>query len=260
MDYKMKILALKMVPGLLRRHIVFKRYRHEVEHTGEPELQELRKLVKHGDLALDIGCNLGTYTYELARLTGRVVAFEPNPALASFVRSVATKGTEVQQVALSFEDGTAELSIPTDPERGHGWASVRDGFVTGDVEKISVVTRRLDSIDLPPVSFIKIDVEGFEEQVLDGAERTIARDLPVLLIEIDQADLERIAKRLGAMGYEGAFFQHGMWRPLSEFDADRFQNMTDWHEAMKQSPTRRELEFINNFLFMPPHRLISELN
>lgn len=259
MDYKTKINLLRLMPRPLRQFIVERHYRREVAMTGEAELLHLSKLVKPGELVLDIGCNLGAYAYELGRLQARVIAFEPNPTLARFVKSVTRAGVEVREIALSSEDGTAELSIPLDPTQGHGWASVVPGFVKGPTEKFSVATRRLDGLGLDRISFMKIDVEGAERLVLDGAKATIARDLPILLIEIGVDDLENTVSLLTPYGYSTAFCRKGAWHPLEEFDA-RFQSMDQYREDMKNSPTRRELDFINNFLFLPPNKKFSDLN
>ncbi len=259
-NYKTKTFALKLLPKPLRRVVVLRRYRMEIEETGEAELPELRKFVANGDLALDIGSNLGVYAYELHRLSGRVMAFEPNPTLAAFIKSVAPVGLTVLQVALSSENGEAELAIPLDSERGHGWASVRPNFLDGPLERVRVPARRLDDLKLPPVRFIKIDVEGFEQQVIDGGWETVSRDLPFLLIEIDEVELHAMIKKLAPLGYQAAFFHEGVWRPISEFDPGRLQSMELWHGMMKSSPTRRELVFINNFLFLPPTREIAEFN
>jgi FkbM family methyltransferase len=258
-DYRNKLQLLSLLPRLFRQAIVERYYRREVETTGEAELLHLGKLVNRGELALDIGCNLGVYSYVLSRLSGRVIAFEPNPTLAKFVRSVARTGVDVREIALSSEDRTAELSIPLDPAQGHGWASIVPDFVKGPTEKYSVATRRLDGMNLDRISFMKIDVEGAERMVLDGAKETIARDLPILLIEIGVDDLESTASRLTPLGYSVSFFRKGVWHPIDEFDT-RFQSMDQYREDMKKSPTRREIDFINNFLFLPPNKKVSELN
>jgi FkbM family methyltransferase len=258
-DYKAKISILRLLPSPLRRQIVTRRYRVEIDTTGEAELLELRKFVKRGQLALDVGSNLGVYAFELGRLTGRVVAFEPNPVLSAFVESLALDGVDVQHIALSSKDGSAELSIPKDAERGHGWASIVPGFVLGDVEKVPVITRRLDSLNMPTISFIKIDVEGLEQEVLKGGLKTIARDLPVLLIEVGAADLDNISSTLSPLGYQGAFFYQQAWRPLAEFEPERFQNMELWQKSVAEASCRRELDFVNNFLFLPPQMSLLDL-
>lgn len=260
MNYKAKIFALRLLPKPLRRWLVVRRYRAEVEETGEIELLQLRRLVQRGQLALDIGSNLGVYAYELHRLSGHVIAFEPNPALAKFLTSISPPGMTVHQVALSSHDGEAELAIPLEKEKGHGWASVRAGFFDGPTEKVRVPARRLDSLALPPVSFIKIDVEGFEQEVIDGGLSTITRDLPFLLIEMAHRELGAMSEKLSGLGYHAVFFYQGCWNPIDRFDPDRFQNMDLWHKEMMASPTRRRLSFINNFLFVPRTRDIAELN
>jgi hypothetical protein len=54
------------------------------------------------------------------------------------------------------------------------------------IDSVSVETRRLDAMDIGPVGFIKIDVEGHEQEVLEGASATLERDQPSLLIEVEE--------------------------------------------------------------------------
>jgi FkbM family methyltransferase len=198
---------------------------------------------------------MGDYSYELSRLTGHVIAFEPNPKLAKLVQSLRLRGLEVKQMALSSQDGTAELWVPT-TSGYHGLASLRQDVVAGRAtERVSVPTRRLDGLGLKNVAFIKIDVEGFEEAVLDGAIETIARDRPILLIEIEErhnvGGLARIRDRLASLGYSGYFFLDGKRLPLKTFDPELHQKVSDDIENVGQSVSRREFRYVNNFLFEP---------
>jgi len=260
MDTQTKLLIISWMPRFVRRRLMQSRYRREIAETGEAELFELRRLVRSGDLALDVGSNLGTYAYELGRLSGRTIAFEPNPALARFVADLHLEGVEVRELALSSRDETAELFIPQ-MDKAHGAASLREGAATatgGAVEPVPVRACRLDSIALDPVRFIKIDVEGFEEEVLRGARATIARDQPTLLIEIEErfnpGGLSRIADSLAELGYSGHFFLKGSWRPLSEFDLGAHQRSFKTGVCAFQDQVRREVEYINNFLFLAASR------
>jgi FkbM family methyltransferase len=232
-----------------------KHYRHEIEQTGEAELPLLRDLVRPGDLTIDIGANLGVYAYELARLTGRVLAFEPNPDLAKLLKAVRPRGAAIYQVALSDTDGEAELLVPTG-HGAHGIATLRRESDLGDaVERVSVPTRRLDTYKLHGVRFIKIDVEGFEEQVLEGAAETIARDHPILLVEIEErhnpGGLGRIRDRLRAAGYRGLYYRGGEWQPLDRFDPEVHQRADGDVLEIGKTLTRRSADYINNFLFVP---------
>lgn len=251
----LKFRLFRVLPAFLRRRFMIRRYDREVNDWGEAELAQLRNLLSPGELALDVGCNLGAYTYELSRLTGRVVAFEPNPMLADLVARLGLPGVEVRQVALSSRDGMAELLVPTG-SGGRGLASLRSDTVAGRmVEKVAVPTRRLDGLALQPVAFIKIDVEGYEEEVLAGAMQTIARDRPKLLMEIEErhnpGGLARIRARLEAIGYSGRFFRGGAWHPLDAFNPAVDQRVGEDIEELGKSILRRDYHYINNFLFVP---------
>lgn len=92
----------------------------------------------------------------------------------------------VLPVAASNKAGRAELSIPRN-RKGYcnniGTLDTERQF-EGDVMRVSVETVRLDDQPHRNVGFIKIDVEGHELEVLEGAEQLIRRDHPVLLVEI----------------------------------------------------------------------------
>jgi FkbM family methyltransferase len=247
-------LARKVLPRRILRRELFKILDRQVAERREPELPEVVKLVAPGGLCLDIGSNIGLYSYVLAQHGCPVIAFEPNPGVAKTV-SLIGMGVEVRQMALSSSDGSANLSVPID---NHGLSTLRSGVkLPGRVKQWSVTTRRLDGLGLSGVRFVKIDVEGFEEDVLEGGHDTIARDQPVLLIEIEERHnagaLARIEERLRRLGYEGFFLDAGAWQPLSRFDQQRDQPM-EGIRAMEQGTPQGSVRYINNFLFLPPGR------
>lgn len=243
---------LGLMPRPLRQRLMRRRYEAALDGAGEPELRELPKFVKRGDLALDVGCNVGVYAWALGRLTGRVIAFEPNPGPASLVRGMALEGVELRQEALADEDGEAMLSVPG-VSGGHGLGSLHAGVVEeAGAERVAVPTRKLDSLGLDRVSFIKIDVEGHEEAVLEGAVKTIERDHPTLLIEIEErhnpGGLARISQRLGAFGYKGSFLDRGTWASVEGFDPALHQ---PGDPQALHGGARKDVRYINNFLFTP---------
>lgn len=225
--------------------------------TGEWELRELKRYVDSRRNAIDVGGNNGTYTYHLNRLAKNVTVFEPNPLYAERVTSFGLPGVTVEAVALSRDAGHAELRIPHDAEGQEqlGMATIQAGVV--DDRRLSRVVRTnirtLDSYSLPDVGFIKIDVEGHEEGVLDGAMTTIASNRPTLLIEIEErhnaGGLERITARLEALGYDGYYFDRKERKPLAMFDAERHQVVDGTLDA--GTHRRRAMAYINNFLFVP---------
>lgn len=233
----------------------------EYLQTGEWELRELHKYVRRDGIALDVGASTGVYAYHLGRLARYVYAFEPIPEDAERIRRLRVKNVAVENVALSSREGQTKLRIPLVSSRGEdkGMASLEPRVVADErlSRTIDVPLRRLDDYEFKNVSFIKIDVEGHEEHVLDGGRKTIARDRPCLLIEIEErhnpGGLNRIDKRLSALGYEGFYFDRGKRRPAITFDGAGNQLPSLAFTTGKQS--RRSLSYINNFLYCPTARM-----
>lgn len=147
-------------------------------------------ICKPGDCVLDIGANVGEYSLQFAQCTGptgRVIAFEPVPYLAETVAKTARINrqdwVEVHQLALSATDGVSTFSV----EKGNSGGS-RLGTMSGDFSQIEVKTMRLDTLlagrpDISRVDLVKIDVEGFEDQVVLGARESLSRFRPLVLME-----------------------------------------------------------------------------
>ena len=152
----------------------------------EPELGVLNNLVPAGRAAIDIGANRGYYSYALSKLASRVEAFEPNPVLASFAAKKLEPKVRVHEVALSHCEGRGVLYIPR-TERGvslHLLASLHRVHPSYCWDEIEVSLATLDSYRYRDVGFIKIDAEGSEMDIVDGARETILRCRPVMLIEL----------------------------------------------------------------------------
>jgi FkbM family methyltransferase len=156
----------------------------------EAEIHVLPRILRNaaGTIALDVGANVGIYTYALYRLGLQVHAFEPQPRCAAVISAWAEGKDEliVHTAAVGASPGRLILNVPI--VRGKA-VPTRASFLPFDHQALQmyvpVVT--LDSIGSQPVSFIKIDVEGYELEVLNGAEGLINRFHPVLLIEIDRS-------------------------------------------------------------------------
>lgn len=255
MHYKLKLLALRLAPAFVRRKVMVSRYANEVAGTGEAELAQLGRFVTAGATALDIGCNLGVYSYELSRLGARVVALEPNPYLAKLVESLALPNVEVRQAAASSSEGSAILNVPIDHLGGHGWASLRNDRALGRMEEITVPVHTIDNLAPGKVDFIKIDVEGFEEEVIRGAEATIARDRPILLVEIEERHnagaVARIETLLANSGYTAWYVRAGAWHRLDTGAIGSLQDLDRLAADEARRLTRRKVDYVNNFFFLP---------
>jgi FkbM family methyltransferase len=187
----------------------------------------LAEVLDPGSDCLDVGAHQGVLLREMVRLapSGRHVAWEPLPALAAGLRT-AFPAVEVREAALSDRAGERDFAHVVDAP---GWSGflARPVPTGGRVETITVRCERLDDA-LPEgvdPSFIKIDVEGAEEQVLQGATKTLRRHRPVVAFEhgLGSADYygttpERIHELLGGqLGYR----LHGLDGD-GPYSADRF--------------------------------------
>jgi len=163
-----------------------RRLREEID-GGEPELAMLNALVGKGGFAVDIGANEGVYAYALSELGTAVHAFEANPEFADFATRMLGSRARVHQVALSNEPGRASFYVPIadDGSELHLAGNLKNSHSQFEKQNIiDVEVRTLDSFDLEGVQFIKVDVEGSELEVLQGARETIRSDHPALLLEL----------------------------------------------------------------------------
>ena len=175
-------LAMLLPPSLF-----YRRRMAEEARSGEPELAILDRIVPRGGTAVDVGANQGVFAFALADIADRVVAFEPNPDYAMFARWMLRGRAEVHAVALADKPGRATFYVPHSDEGLvlHLAGSLKRAhhqFKT--IESYAVEVRTLDEFRLTDVTFIKIDVEGSERDVLDAARETIARERPPLLLEL----------------------------------------------------------------------------
>jgi FkbM family methyltransferase len=249
---------LRHVSPRLWFHFKFLRYRHL---KGEREIRALRHIVPRGRMAIDVGSSIGLYSRALARLVPRVVAFEANPEVAAFAETVAPQNVEVVNVALSSTTGRALLRIPVNA-RGHtteDLATIESKNQLAETKylTVEVPTKRLDDYRYADCGFIKIDVEGHEEAVLDGAARLIETCRPTLMIELEDyhnpGTVERVTARLLRLSYAGYFMSRRKLLPIAEFHPHRHQN----RDAVLALPPRRRraADYINNFIFVPREAL-----
>jgi FkbM family methyltransferase len=167
--------------------LFYRRRIAEEAAAGEPELRILAELARRGGTAIDVGANQGVFAYALSAIADRVVAFEPNPDYASFARKMLRGRAEVHAVALSDKAGRATLHVPLadDGTVLHLAGNLKHTHSQFKHEqRYDVDVRTLDEFGFQDVRFIKVDVEGSEREVLAGARATIARDRPVLLLEL----------------------------------------------------------------------------
>lgn len=176
----------------------------------EPELLHLEAICTEGGTAVDIGANAGLYSYRMARIFSKVYAFEINEGVAADLVAYPSGNIQVINSGLSSDEGDVTLYIPVlNGIPLHGWASLRSGNCPDTQTHITktVHVQPLDSYSLSDVSFIKIDVEGHEVEVLRGAVKTISASRPVVLVEVKESNVELVASFFQAIDYREEFLE-----------------------------------------------------
>lgn len=179
--------------------------------------QRLERLIRPGDVVYDIGANAGYFTLLAAKLVGTdgsVVAFEPSreniALLQRHIRLNGVTNATVIDAAASNADGTIEFVATDGLATGHvAGAYVGSSAATdGSVSAVSLVPAvKVDSLvmsgQLRPPNLMKIDVEGAELRVLEGARQTLASYRPRLLVELHNPVMDvQCPQFLAALGYE----------------------------------------------------------
>jgi FkbM family methyltransferase len=158
---------------------------------AEGELELLGLFIKPGDTVVDVGANLGTHTVFFAHKAGAqgaVFAFEPQRVVFQLLcANLALNGlttVHARQAAVSRRSGT--MSVPDvayDDAGNYGGVGLVDGdrVGAGGGEQVPVMT--LDELALQRCRLLKIDVEGMELDVLEGAHALIAATRPLIYVE-----------------------------------------------------------------------------
>jgi FkbM family methyltransferase len=159
--------------------------------------------------AIDVGVNEGIYSRWMSKFARNVEGFECNPFLRNRLGKFLPHNVRLHQCALSSVNGTAVLRF--DPQNtGIGTIETLNKLDNNEgirsIRQIVVDVRRLDDFTIEKTSFIKIDVEGHEMEVLAGAAQLLSRDRPALLVEIEErhcpGNLVRLPAWMKALGYK----------------------------------------------------------
>ena len=226
-------------------------YRHGMMRRSEAYEYPyfLRNLVSPGDTVIDIGANLGYYSYALSRLagpSGKVYAVEPvRPILRVLKRNLRRcSNVEILNYALGDTERTIRMGNATvgkDGYFGTGQNFVMDKPAAGmpvvefeaEMKRGSLLFGALEKID-----FIKCDIEGYERVVMTEMTPLLEKHRPTVLIETGGDNRPFIVTLVRSLGYDGYTLHEGRMKPLADTDGkdiifihpsrrERFENLTE---------------------------------
>lgn len=167
---------------------------------------ELFSLCKPGDIIMDIGTNIGYVLLNFARIVGNsgfVFGFEPNPLTYNkCMENISLNdfsNIKVSNIGLGRETREEILIVPYSRNRGEAYIVSTDPPDAGIKVAITTLDRFVKENQIAKIDLIKIDVEGYEFNVLNGAKETLKKYKPKLFIEVDDNLLKRqsiLAKEL----------------------------------------------------------------
>jgi FkbM family methyltransferase len=252
----------------VKLHYLHRAYRYRLR-VDPAELRFVCSQLKAGDVAADVGCHKGAYTYWMRRSVGpqgAVFAFEPQPQQVEYLRRAfsAMQYDNVSVVPMAVSDTCGKLPLYTEPGVGftHAASLVDPPSRGGPAAKqltanaAAVDSSLVDVITLDEFfarqdrgpNFVKIDVEGYELSVLNGARGTLEKYRPALLIESESrhrpdGDVSTVFRFLHSFGYAGSFFLNGARHSLTEFDPSI-------HQCIEPGVTTTPRGYVNNFAFV----------
>ena len=238
----------KLKQNIKYKYLPFKLYHrircYKYAKYRNPELKLIKSLVNKDRDSIDIGANLGLFTYFMSRASKHVFAFEPNPYPLGNLKSLVDKNVTILPIALGNSDGPIKIKIP---HHENGWSSNGASLSPRSEEPgelIEIQCRKLDSLNINNIGLIKIDVEGFEIEVLKGAKETILRNKPTMIIEnesVHTKDTNELFLIMHELGYNKYFCNSkGELKKIDDFSVEEHQ----------LDAKNKDINYIQNYIFI----------
>lgn len=218
----------------------------------------LKKL--YFNISIDIGSNYGSYTSILRNNSKKVISVEPNISILNLQKKIlGYKRIHYYNIAIGDEDNEVILNIPfKNNSYVYEEAYISDAIFS---DKYYHVNQKIGDelfYDLECIDFIKIDVEGYENKVLESLSKSITKFLPIILIEIEvrhssKQNINKLIDNLKGSGYQFYYMKNGQnLSKIKDIDFDwisNIQNDLNYKKDINKSiyNSKSTKYYINNF-------------
>ena len=246
-----------------RADALFRRAVWSRVHFPENEMRFLHSLPPSSiDIAIDIGAAHGSYAWILNRKARRVYCFEPGEQHATYLRA-AVVGTRIELVEVAVGNNCSKVSMytpGTDENALHSATLSTSNPVIGvpnirvrQVAQVTLDNFFINKLDAGrSVDIIKVDVEGYELQVFEGAEALLLRHYPLVFCEIEtrhNAAYGRVFKLLRGLGYSCFVYRNGSFKSFIDERIEFMQRDEDLKVRLSSDYNPSNNCYINNFVF-----------
>tara|TARA_B100000686_G_C16532115_1_gene832873 strand:+ start:127 stop:903 length:777 start_codon:yes stop_codon:yes gene_type:complete len=194
---KIEFLLKKLIP---KKYQFKKRIERSIKNLDEPEIDIIKNLILTGTDAIDVGVYRGVHSFEMSKYSSNVHSFEPNPIIYNDLVDtlpLIKKNIKLYNFALSDKNGEVKIRIPIRDKNANkknyeeyfkmGLATIHENNNFDNFEEFTVISKKIDDINFEnKISFIKIDVEGHELEVIKGGLNLINKFKPSLMVEIEE--------------------------------------------------------------------------
>ena len=227
---------------------IFLRGELEKEYFFLPKIFKL--YVPRKSIALDIGSNIGLYSFLLSFYFDKVYSFEPIFEMCQRCHGIK-KNIFINNVALGDKISQEMINIPiVNGKKVYGFSSINNVFQESHQQLVQI--KRLDDYsDIKNIGFIKIDTEGFEDKVIAGARKTITEYRPILMVEIEKRhnieSFQNISDIMRELNYIGFYLYENELKLIDSFSFDLYQKLTPSGNCIRP--------YLNNFFYLPKEKI-----
>ena len=225
-----------------------RRLERSIKNKDENEIELLERFIEPGTDSIDVGVYRGVYSYEMSKYSKNVHSFEPNPIIFEYINKNLKKiinNIFLYNYALSNKNEVIDLKVPIRNDKYNrenfeefyelGRATIHQENTFKRYEKFQITSKKIDEFNFKNnISFIKIDVEGHELEVIKGGEEIISKNKPILLVEIEerysQNKVSDTINYINKLGYISHYYDNKILKKTSELN---------------------NLSLFNNYIFLP---------